>query len=427
MFHLEVFQNPYVGTGSTRVDAVLTISAAIDAVESGGDAVEGILLDTSGSMEGVCIEHARNAARKAIQLLEPSAWFFVVAFSSQARCIVELRQASTANKATADRAIQQLEADGGTVFSAALRMAREQFAHRIGCRGHVLFLTDGKNNVEDVETLKQELEQCKDLFQADCRGVGTDWEPNQLRAIAEKLLGTAQIIPEASQMAADFREVIQRAQGKTVGNVRLRLAMPRSGRVKLLTLKQMTPTILNLTGRQNWPDAYTCDFVTGAWGKGDSHDFHAEFEVPVGAVGDEMLVCRPSVVFGPADAAVKGPPVIAHWTADSDERSAEINPQVAHYTSQVRLSADIREGLAARARGDIDAATELLSRAAKMAAATGNTQVTEKLREIVVQNDDGTLKLKTSVEKAKLMDLDLRSSITSRAPRSENAAAESGG
>ena len=420
MFHLEVFQNPYVSSdtskaGLTRVDAVLTVSAAIDAVESSGDAVEGILLDVSGSMEGECINAARHAARKAIHLLDSSAWFFVIAFSSQSRCIVETMQATNANKAKADFAIQQLEADGGTVFSKALDMAREQFASRPGCRGHVLFLTDGKNNIEDNEDLREELEICKDLFQADCRGVGTNWEPFQLRTIAEKLLGTAQIIPEPSQMDADFREAIQRAQGKTVGNVRLRLSMPRSGRVQFVTLKQMTPAILNLTGRQTFPDAYTCDFVTGAWAKGDSHDFHVEFDVPTGTVGDEMLVCRPSVVFGPADTTVKGPPIIAHWTADADARSATINPQVAHYTSQVRLSADIREGLAARARGDIDAATELLTRAAKIAAATGNTQVTEKLRDVVDQNDDGTVKLKPSVDKAKLMDLDLRSSITSRA------------
>jgi hypothetical protein len=420
MFQLEVFQNPYLPNGSGRVDAIFTVTAAADAAAT-GEAVEGLILDVSGSMKGHCIEAVKHAARKAIQLLDAETNFFVVAFSGAARVIVELSPATVSNKNFAEREIQRLEADGGTVMSDALVKAREQIQKKPQARSHVLFLTDGKNNVDDNHHLIAELAGCRDQFQADCRGVGSDWEPGELRAIAETLLGTAQIIPEPSGLESDFREVMEKAQGKTVGNVRLRLAMPKSGKTKLIFLKQMTPAILNLNSKQTSIDPHTQDFATGAWAKGDSHDFHAAFEVPPGAIGDEMLVCRPSVVYGQTDTPIKGPPILATWTPATDERSAIIHPQVAHYTNQVQIAADIREGLAARARGDIDAATQLLARAAKSARATGNVQVTEKLRDVVIQYDDGTIKLKDRVEKAKLMDLDLRSTITARAPKKPSA------
>jgi hypothetical protein len=419
MFQLEVFQNPYLGSGTGRVDAVLTVTASADASASGGVAVEGLVLDCSGSMQGNCIEALKHAARKAIQLLNPDSYFFVVAFSAVAKVVFELAPATVGNKSLAEREIQRLEAEGGTVMSNALCKAREQFSKKPGARGHVLFLTDGKNDISDKQPLLAELDRCRDLFQADCRGVGTDWEPDQLRTISEKLLGTAQIIPGPADIEADFRAAMEKAQGKAVGNVRLRLAMPKSGKTKLLFLKQMTPAILNLNGRQTASDPHTHDFATGAWAKGDSHDFHAAFDVPPGTIGDEMLVCRASVVFGTNDTAVKGPPILATWTAATDERSAIITPQVAHYTNQVQIAADIREGLAARARGDMDAATVMLGRAVKAAQATGNVEVTARLRDVVVQMDDGTISLKSKVDKAKLMDLDLRSSITARAPKKQ--------
>ncbi len=129
------------------------------------------------------------------------------------------------------------------------------------------------------------------------------------------------------------------------------------------------------------------------------------------------MVCRTSILYGSPEIAEKGGPVLAAWIDPGDERSSLINPQVAHYTNQVQLAADIRDGLAARARGDVDAATLLLSRAVKMAEQSGNTQVTHKLKEVVVRNEDGSVNLRQNVHKAKVMDLDLSSIVTARAPK----------
>ncbi len=417
MFKLEVFQNPFLPAGSARVDAILTANTTA-AVESGNtESLEGLILDVSGSMSGQCLEMMKFAARKAIQMLDESTYFFVIAFTDSARTVYPLSPATLHNRTQAERAIQSLEANGGTHMSEGLAAARRECAKRPGVRGHVLFLTDGKNYPEDVPALMAELLRCQNVFQADCRGVGTDWEPVQLREIADQLLGTAQIIPEPAQLEKDFREAMEKALGKRVGNVRLRLSAPKSGKAKLVFVKQTSPSILDLTRRAVAVDSSTWDFPTGAWAPNESRDFHVAFDVAPGGVGDEMMVCRTAILFGVPEVAEKGGPVLAAWTDPADERSSIINPQVAHYTNQVQLAADIREGLAARARGDVDAATVFLSRAVKMAEKSGNTQVTNKLREVVVHNDDGTINLRANVQKAKVMDLDLSSIVTARAPK----------
>ncbi len=141
-----------------------------------------------------------------------------------------LAPATAYNKAQAERAIQGLVANGGTHMSTGLAAARREFEKKPGVRGHVLFLTDGKNYPEDIPPLMAELLRCQNLFQADCRGVGTDWEPVQLREIADQLLGTAQIISEPEALESDFRLAMEKALGKRVGNVRVRLAAPKSGK-----------------------------------------------------------------------------------------------------------------------------------------------------------------------------------------------------
>ena len=100
--------------------------------------------------------------------------------------------------------------------------------------------------------------------------------------------------------------------------------------------------------------------------------------------------------------------MVATWTAD-DALTTRINPQVAHYTGQQELADSIREGLAARERGDIDQATKMLGKAAKIAADSGNEEVTRRLKHVVdiVDAPRGTIRLKTAVSRADELVLDM--------------------
>ena len=398
-FKLESFQNPYLSAGTNRVDAILTVTTEADGAgganaPTGG--VVGFILDTSGSMQGERIDSVIHATRQAIQLLDEQTWFFIVGFADNAGLIFNLAQATPANKALADAQIKRILAGGTTRMSAGLLLARQQFAHAPNAIHYVLFLTDGKNNANDETDLDAALNQCEGVFQCDCRGVGTDWQVKQLQKIAHKLLGSAQIIAAPSGLAADFSAAIQNALSRAVNNVRLRLWTPKSARI--LSVKQMSPDIITLTDRKAPVDAQSADYPTGAWAA-ESRDYYVAIEMLTpGDVGDEMLACRPSLVYeaGGQTQEVKAPQarVLASWT-DDEALSARINVQVAHYTGQEELAEAIQQGLEARAQGDADTATRMLGRAAKLAQESNNEETTTRLKKVVdiVDAEHGTVRL----------------------------------
>lgn len=416
-FRMESFLNSYLPSGTQRVDAILTVTAEGDATTVRAQTVVGLIIDRSGSMQGERMTSVKHATRKMIDLLDENTFFFVVAFSDHAAAVFPLAQATPENKMIADAQVRRVEAGGGTRMSTALALARDEFLKMPGALHYGLFLTDGKNNEEDDVRVTIALNQAESVFQCDCRGVGTDWQPKQLQKIAQKLLGTAMIIPDPTGVEADFRAAIQNAMGRAIGNVRLRLWTPKSA--KVLVCKQMSPEILVLTDRATRIDPQTLDFPTGAWGN-ESRDYYIAIELTAGAIGDEMLGCRPSLIYqdGGQETKVVAPPIVVTWT-DDDALSARINAQVAHYTGQEELAKTIQQGLEARSQGDVDTATHLFGRAAKLAHESGNEDTTRRLAKVVdiVDAREGTVRLKSAVNKADEMDLDLGSTRTARAVR----------
>ncbi|MGH2883375.1 MAG: hypothetical protein ACRDPA_11890, partial [Solirubrobacteraceae bacterium] len=177
-------------------------------------------------------------------------------------------------------------------------------------------------------------------------------------------------------------------------------------------VRQVAPTIEELTGRSVQVDPHTADYPTATWGA-ESRDYHLCINVAPGEVGDEMLAGRVSLVEGDgtrARALVK-----AIWT-DDQQLSTHINREVAHYTGQAELADCIQEGLEARKEGDLATATFKLGRAVKLAAESGNDG-TMKLLQAVVEVDDaatGTIRLRHDVATVDEMSLDTRSTITVR-------------
>ena len=77
-------------------------------------------------------------------------------------------------------------------------------------------------------------------------------------------------------------------------------------------------------------------------------------------------------------AYVDGKPFVlvkAKWSSDTN-LTAQINPEVAHYTGQTELAAAIQQGLHAKASGDERTATTKLGRAALLAAGAGTAEAT---------------------------------------------------
>lgn len=421
-FQAEVFQNQFLSEGTKEVHAIMTVTALggveIAAPATGGK-LFGIICDTSGSMGGQKIHAAKAAMVKIVELLPTDAAFFIVTGFSQARLVVPVCPATRANKERAIDAIKTIAANGGTVISTWLTEALQQFQKMPNAVRQALLLTDGQNDASDENHLQTVLQACEGVFQCDCRGVGTDWRVKQLQQIANKLLGTTDIIANASMIEEDFRAILAKAMSKSVSDVSLRLWHPQGA--KVLYCKQVSPEIVDLTHRAKPVKPQVSDYPTGAWGKSESRDFHFCIEVNPGNVGDEMLAGRASLIYtvNGVETKVAEARILATWT-DDEAKSTKIDRRVAHYTGQAELAQTIQEGLEARAKGDEDIATAKLGKAVKIAHDSGNEATAKLLRTVVDIQDaeTGTVRLKKSVAKEDEMALETRSTKTTRISKS---------
>lgn len=419
-FTAQIAQNPYLPRGGTLVHAVVTVASTGAAAGPGGRPLtEALLVDCSGSMDGDKIRNAKAAVAVAIDQLRADGSFCVVAGSDRASVVYPMAPASDANKAAAKQVVGRLTAGGGTAMSTWLTAALGEFGKvKAGHIPHALLLTDGKNESETEAALAAAVGRCEGKFQCDARGVGTDWVPDQLRVITGRLLGTLDIIPQPGDIPADFRRAVGTAMGKTVADVVLRLWTPVGAAVEFC--RQVYPETVDLTNRAatNPASPQVRDYPTGAWGE-EKRDYHLCVRVSQGQVGQRMLAGRVSLVVTAdgTEAKLSEGMILASWT-DDESQSAAIDPSVAHYTGQAELAGAIHEGLKAKAAGDEAAATLHLSRAVRIAAKS-HPETMVLLRKVVdiVDERQGTVKLRRGVAKEDEFTLDTRSVRTARGPK----------
>ncbi|ASO19845.1 hypothetical protein FHR81_000475 [Actinoalloteichus hoggarensis] len=426
-FRITIDQNRFLPVGGRDVDAIVTVTAGAASNADDGGTAEGraggedttvvVILDCSSSMNWprTRIAAARQAAVSAVDALREGVRFAVVAGDSAARMVYPahrgLARADPRSRTAAAKAIRAVRAVGGTAMSRWLLLAEELFRGAPAGVRHAVLLTDGVNQGEDAAALDMCLAACRDRFVCDCRGIGTDWAVAELRRIAEALSGTVDIIAEPGRLAAEFRAMIDAAMGKETADVALRVWTPRTARLRFL--KQVDPTVVDLSGRRVPSGAMTGDYPIGSWGA-ETRAYHVGVEIEPVEQADRRLAARISVVaprfdhVGPLATGL----VLAEGTSDLAQATF-VDRVVGHYTGQSELVEAIRTGLAARTGGDPDTATSSLSRAVELAEAAGN-QDTARLLAAVVERDEhtGTVRLRSRVSAEAEMTLDVRSGRT---------------
>ncbi|MEU3597958.1 VWA domain-containing protein [Streptomyces sp. NPDC006798] len=441
-FSVDVYQNEFLPEGGREVSAIVTVTstgggttggAPLTAASAssagipapGPSAAVVIMVDCSGSMEypPQKMRNARDATAAAVDTLRDGTEFAVVAGTHVARQIYpdggRLAVAGAATRAEAKEALRRLTSGGGTAIGTWLRLAGGLLDGSEARIRHGILLTDGRNEHEEPAGLAAALESAAGRFTCDARGVGTDWEVKEVTGIASALLGTADIVADPAHLAADFTAMMEQTMGKEVADVALRLWTPVG--VEILFVKQVAPSVEDLTERRTEAGPRAGDYPTGSWGD-ESRDYHVCLRVPAAAVGREMLAARASLIVpapdGGAPEVLSQGLVRAVWTDDLAASTA-INLQVAHYTGQAELAQVIQQGLDARKSGDIPDATAKLGRAVQLAAASGNEDTAKLLSKVVdvVDVATGTVRLKAKVAEADEMTLETRSTKTVRVKR----------
>jgi hypothetical protein len=419
-FELTAYQNEFLPEHAGRVDAIVTVTATGSGRRTwmDNDSAVVLMLDTSGSMQPRPKWKAlQRAAEVAIGRIADGVWFGVIAGSEVAEVVYPrvpgLAQASNATRAEAVSLVRKMRPRGGTAIGQWLWEARDRLAPYENAIRQAILLTDGQDVGESPDQLRAAVAACEGVFQCDCRGVGTDWQIDELRLIAASLLGSVDIVADPDDMAADFEAMMRTAMGRRVGDVALRVWTPRGARVEFV--KRVAPDIDDLTDRARVIDERHLEYPTGAWGD-ESRDYHIAIRVPPQSVGGEMLAARVSLM---VDGAVSSQALVkAIWT-DDPVASTRISPRVAHYTDQAELAKAIADGLDAQRRGDDLAAERDLSRAVSLAASTGHSDTLRLLGRVVdvVDAPTGTIRLRRNVALADAMTLDTRSTRTVRVAR----------
>ncbi|MET9010453.1 VWA domain-containing protein [Streptomyces olivaceoviridis] len=433
-FSVDVYQNEYLPEGGSEVNAIVTVTATgggtlgsaltapVHPPGGGPSAAVAIMVDCSGSMDypPTKMQGARNATAAAIDTLRDGTRFAVIGGTHVAKEFYpgggRLAVADATTREQAKQALRRLSAGGGTAIGTWLRLADRLLSAADVTIRHGILLTDGRNEHESAQDLRATLDACAGRFTCDARGVGTDWEVKDVTGIASALLGTADIVADPAGLAADFTRMMETAMGKEVADVSLRVWTPVGTTIRFV--KQVAPTVEDLTGRRTEAGPRAGDYPTGSWGD-ESRDYHLCVTVPPAGLGQEMLAARVSLVVPEPDGGARNLGaqglVRAVWTDDMTASTA-MSPQVAHYTGQAELAQVIQKGLDLRKAGDFDGATAKLGRAVQLANASGNADTAKLLAKVVdvVDAVTGTVRLKTRVAEADEMTLETRSTKTVR-------------
>ena len=189
-FVAETYQNEFLAVGATRVDALVSVSAAGTGTAGGRESAELVIVDVSGSMDfpRTKMKSAVAATCEAIDCIRDDVLFGVIAGDDDARLVYpggdKLVPASPTTRQAAKDTVRQAQGGRWHRDRPVAEPGARLVADRPDCISHAILLTDGENHNETPEELAEALAECEGSFQCDCRGVGADWVVSELRTIA---------------------------------------------------------------------------------------------------------------------------------------------------------------------------------------------------------------------------------------------------
>ena len=182
------------------------------------------VIDVSGSMSGQKIEQARAAGKQILRSLSPMDRFRLIDFSSDVRTFRDgFSTATRENLRTAERYLDQLDAQGSTNISGALDEALSTPVQP-GRLPIILFLTDGQPTVgeRDASVIASNVAKQRGSRRLFTFGVGADLNVSLIEQLAIEGRGTASFVRPEESVERAVGIVASRLTSPLVTDVRVR-------------------------------------------------------------------------------------------------------------------------------------------------------------------------------------------------------------
>ncbi|HBR94763.1 MAG TPA: hypothetical protein DEA90_11430 [Opitutae bacterium] len=139
----------------SAVEEVLPLSSRFEKEKQKPSLAMVLVIDKSGSMSGVPIALARQAAKAAAELLNGNDQIAVIGFDSQAVVICEMTSAS--NQMLVASSIDSLQAGGGTNLQPGMQLGQDMLDRASTRIKHMIILSDGQTGGGQYEAMAQEM------------------------------------------------------------------------------------------------------------------------------------------------------------------------------------------------------------------------------------------------------------------------------
>jgi len=182
-----------------------------------------LVIDTSGSMEGDAIVHARAAATALVDQLRDSDKLAVVVFHSRAEVVAPSGKVG-GRRSAIKQAIAKIEARGTTDLAGGLATGVGQVMNGFlpGGVNRIVLLGDGvANDPSSLPGIAQSAAAQGVAITA--LGLGLDYDETQLAALAKASGGTFHFIDDAAQVKQVFADEVLRLHRSVARNVQLTL------------------------------------------------------------------------------------------------------------------------------------------------------------------------------------------------------------
>ncbi len=143
------------GYFKTPIEEVLPLTSRYEKEKEQPSVAMVLVIDKSGSMQGVPIDLARQAAKATVELLGRQDQIGVVGFDSQPYVVSEMRSAMEAEYIKSS--IDTLAAGGGTNMYPGMSIAFQMLETANAKIKHVIILTDGRSQQADFANLASEM------------------------------------------------------------------------------------------------------------------------------------------------------------------------------------------------------------------------------------------------------------------------------